>query len=89
MLSTLWQIVTKSSTFKEHESEACCEEVVDGDGDDLALGDGPAVQGILLLTLVQGRQHAHVGTQQRQLKHENVIKPFPPSFLRLRETELS
>ena len=54
-------------TFKEHESEAGGEEVVDGDGDDLALGDGSAVQGVLLLAAVEGGQHAAVGRQQGQL----------------------
>ena len=38
-----------------------------GDGDDLALCDGPAVQGVLLLAAVEGGQHAAVGRQQGQL----------------------
>ena len=54
-------------TFKEHESEAGGEEVVYGDGDDLAVSDGPAVEGVLLLTEVEGGQQADVGTQQGEL----------------------
>ena len=38
-----------------------------GDGDDLALCDGSAVQGVLLLAAVEGGQHAAVGRQQGQL----------------------
>ena len=40
---------------------------MDGDGDDFALSDRPAVQRIHLLTGVQGWQHADVGEQQGQL----------------------
>ena len=54
-------------TLQEHEGEADCEEVVDGDGDDLALSDGPTVQRVDLLTGVEGWQHADVGTEQGQL----------------------
>ena len=40
---------------------------MNGDGDDLALSDWPAVQRIHLLTGVEGWQHADVGEQQGQL----------------------
>ena len=40
---------------------------MDGDADDLALSDWPAVKRIHLLTGVEGWQHADVGEQQGQL----------------------
>ena len=53
--------------LQEHEGEADSEEVVYGDGDDLAVSDGPAVEGVVLLTEVEGGQEADVGTQQGEL----------------------
>ena len=54
-------------SFQEHEGEADREEVVDGDGDDLALSDRPAVQRVRLLAGVEGGQHADVREQEGEL----------------------
>ena len=40
-------------TFKEHEGEADSEEIVNGNGDNFALGDWSTVQRILLFTDIE------------------------------------